>query len=146
MEKENGNLDKVLSMIKGIERKNLEIENYISDLNILSRTNLLKEISVDIIKNSELFQELHIECKDIEVAKDEKKNIIATNFIEEIILKIKNDPAKKIIFLREFLENFEDISQNDKNVILQSLKEKDDEDLNQEMSNLVNVFKIRDIE
>ncbi|MFX0188310.1 MAG: hypothetical protein ACFE8A_11315 [Candidatus Hodarchaeota archaeon] len=145
MEKENRKLDKVLSMIKGIERKNLEFENYISDLNILSRTNLLKEISVDIIKNSELFQDLHIECKDIEVAKDEQKNILVANFVEDIILKIKNDPAKKIIFLREFLDNFEDISQNDKNVILQSLKEKDDEELNQEMSNLVNVFKIRDI-
>ncbi len=146
MEKENGKLDKVLSMIKRIERKNLEFENYISDLNILSRTNLLKEISVDIIKNSELFQELHIECKDVKVAKDEKKNIRIANFVEDIILKIKNDPAKKIIFLREFLDNFENISQNDKNVILQSLKEKDDEELNQEMSNLVNVFKIRDIE
>jgi hypothetical protein len=137
MEKENRKLDKVLSMIKGIETKNLEFEDYISDLNILSRTNLLKEISVDIIRNSELFQE---------VAKDEQKNILPTDFVEDIILKIKKDPAKKIIFLREFLDNFKDISQNDKNVILQSLKEKDDGELNQEMSNLVYVFKLRDIE
>lgn len=135
MEKENRKLDKVLSMIKGIETKNLEFEDYISDLNILSRTNLLKEISVDIIRNSELFQE---------VAKDEQKNILPTDFVEDIILKIKKDPAKKIIFLREFLDNFKDISQNDKNVILQSLKDNSDEELNQEMSNLVQIFKKHD--
>jgi len=141
MEEEIGKLGKVLSMIKGIERNNLEFENYISNLNIYSRTNLLKEISFNIIKNSKLFQELNVDFKNVQVAKEKKEEILTNNFIEVTILKIRNNPMKKIIFLREFLDNLEDISQNDKDVILQSLKDKDEEELNQEMSNLVQIFK-----
>lgn len=144
MEEEIGKLGKVLSMIKGIERNNLEFENYISNLNIYSRTNLLKEISFNIIKNSKIFQELNIDCKNVLVAKEKKEEILTNNFIEVTILKIRNNPMKKIIFLREFLDNLEDVSQNDKDVILQSLKNKDDEELNQEMSNLVQIFKKHD--
>ncbi|TFG02197.1 MAG: hypothetical protein EU540_02025 [Promethearchaeota archaeon] len=144
MEEEIGKLGKVLSMIKGIERKNLEFENYISNLNIYSRTNLLKEISFDIIKNSKLFQGLNIDVRDVQVVKEKKEEILNNNFIEAIVLKIRNNPMKKIIFLREFLDNLEDISQNDKDVILQSLKDKEDEELNQELSNLVQIFKKHD--
>lgn len=144
MEEEIGKLGKVLSMIKGIERKNLEFENYISNLNIYSRTDLLKEISFNIIKNSKLFQGLNVDFRDVQVVKEKKEEILTNNFIEAIILKIRHNPMKKIIFLREFLDNLEDISQNDKDVILQSLKDKEDEELNQELSNLVQIFKKHD--
>ena len=144
MEEEIGKLGKVLSMIKGIERKNLEFENYISNLNIYSRTNLLKEISFNIIKNSKLFQGLNVDFRDVQVVKEKKEEILTNNFIEATILKIRHNPMKKIIFLREFLDNLEDISQNDKDVILQSLKDKEDEELNQELSNLVQIFKKHD--
>ncbi|TFG24742.1 MAG: hypothetical protein EU529_03360 [Promethearchaeota archaeon] len=144
MEEEIGRLGKVLSMIKGIERKNLEFENYISNLNIYSRTDLLKEISFNIIKNSKLFQGLNVDFRDVQVVKDKKEEILTNNFIEATILKIRNNPMKKIIFLREFLDNLKDISQNDKDVILQSLKDKEDEELNQELSNLVQIFKKHD--
>ena len=146
MEEKIGKLDKVLSMIKLIESRNLEFEHYVSNLNIYSRTNLLKEISFNIIKSSKLIQQLHVDNKNIQVAKEKVEDILPFNFIEITILKIKNNPTKKNIFLREFLDNFKDISQNDKNVILQSLKDKDDEELKQEMSNLVNIFKTQDSE
>ena len=141
MDEKIGNLDKILSMIKGIERKNLEFENYISNLNFFTRTNLLKEISFNIIKNSKIFQELNINNKNICLSKEEQKSILNNEFVEEIILKIKNYPTKKIIILREFLDNFKDISQNDKDVILQSLKDKDEAELHQELSYLVKIFK-----
>ena len=144
MEEEIGRLGKVLSMIKGIERKNLEFENYISNLNIYSRMDLLKEISFNIIKNSKLFQGLNVDFRDVQVVKEKKEEILTNNFIEATILKIRHNPMKKIIFLREFLDNLEDISQNDKDVILQSLKDKEDEELNQELSNLVQIFKKHD--
>jgi len=144
MEEEIGKLEKVLSMIKGIEEKNLEFDNFISNLNIYSRTNLLKEISFNIIKNSKLFQGLNVDFRDVHLIKEKKEEILTNNFIGATILKILNNPMKKIIFLREFLDNLEDISQNDKDVILQSLKDKDDENLNQELSNLVQIFKKHD--
>ncbi|MFX1394520.1 MAG: hypothetical protein ACFFAH_13220 [Promethearchaeota archaeon] len=141
MDEKISNLNKILSMIKGIERKNMEFENYISNLNFFTRTNLLKEISFDIIKNSKIFQDLNINTKNICVSKEEQKKILTNEFVEEIILKIKNYPTKKIIILREFLDNFKDISQNDKDVILQSLKDKDEAELNKEMSSFVKIFK-----
>jgi len=55
---EKGNLDKILSKIKGIEKKNIEFQKLISTLEIPSRNNMLKEISNDIIRNNKLFKEL----------------------------------------------------------------------------------------
>ena len=143
---EEGNLNKVLSMIKGIERKNSEFEDYLSHLKVLSRNKMLREISVNIIKNSKLFQELQVDSTRLCVAKEELENILLNNFIEELILKIKNDPTRKIIFLRDFLDHLEDVTQNDKIVILQSLEDKSIEELNQEMINLIKIFKIKDID
>lgn len=143
---EEGNLNKVLSMIKGIERKNSEFEDYLSHLKVLSRNKMLREISVNIIKNSKLFQELQVDSTRLCVAKEELENILLYNFIEELILKIKNDPTRKIIFLRDFLDHLEDVTQNDKIVILQSLEDKSIEELNQEMINLIKIFKIKDID
>lgn len=141
-----GNLNRVLSMIKGIERKNSEFEDYLSHLKVLSRNKMLREISVNIIKNSKLFQELQVDSTRLCVAKEELENILLYNFIEELILKIKNDPTRKIIFLRDFLDHLEDVTQNDKIVILQSLEDKSIEELNQEMINLIKIFKIKDLD
>ncbi len=120
---EKGNLDKILTKIKGIEKKNVEFQKLISTLEIPSRNNMLKEISNDIIKNNKLFKELQVETSGIIVAKDEIENISNYNLIEEIVLKIQNNPTKKIIFLQEFLSKMEGISENDKNVLLQSLND-----------------------
>ena len=51
---EEGKLNSILSMIKGIERKNLEFEKFLSNLKILSRNKMLREISFNIIKNNKL--------------------------------------------------------------------------------------------
>ncbi len=143
---EEGNLSKILNMIKGIERKNADFEDYLSQLKIQSRNKMLREISFNIIRNSKLFQELQVDSKGLCVAKEELENILIYNFIEEINLKIQSNPNKKIIFLRDFLDRLEYISPNDKNVILQSLVDKNIEDLNQEMKNLIKIFKIKDLD
>ena len=143
---EEGNLNNVLSMIKGIERKNLEFENFLSNLKISSRNKMLREISFNIIKNNKLLKELQVDRKGMRVAKEELENILTKNFIEETIFKVQNNPSKKVIFLRDFLDHLEDVSPTDKNVILQSLEEKASEDLNLEMLNLVKIFKIKDLD
>lgn len=142
---EKGNLDKILSKIKGIEKKNVEFQKLISTLEIPSRNNMLKEISNDIIKNNKLFKELQVETTGIIVAKDEIENISHYNLIEEIILKIQNNPSKKIIFLQEFLNKMEDISENDKGVLLQSLNDEkiEIEELKEKMLSLANIFNLK---
>ncbi len=142
---EKGNLDKILSMIKGIEKKNIEFQKLISTIEIPSRNNILKEISNDIIKNNKLFKELQVEITGIIVAKEEIENISNYNLIEEIVLKIQNNPSKKIIFLREFINKMEDISENDKGVLLQSLNDEkiDIEELKEKMLSLANIFNLK---
>ena len=142
---EKGNLDKILSKIKGIEKKNVEFQKLISTLEIRSRNNMLKEISNDIIKNNKLFKELQVETTGIIVAKEEIENISNYNLIEEIVLKIQNIPSKKIIFLREFINKMEDISENDKGVLLQSLNDEkiEIEELKEKMLSLANIFNLK---
>ncbi len=142
---EKGNLDKILSKIKGIEKKNVEFQKLISTLEIPSRNNMLKEISNDIIKNNKLFKELQVETTGIIVAKDEIENISHYNLIEEAVLKIQNNPSKKIIFLQEFLNKMEGISENDKSVLLQSLNDEkiDIEELKEKMLSLANIFNLK---
>ena len=142
---EKGNLDKILSKIKGIEKKNVEFQKLISTLEIPSRNNMLKEISNDIIKKNKLFKELQVETTGIIVAKEEIENISNYNLIEEIVLKIQNIPSKKIIFLREFINKMEDISENDKDVLLQSLNDEkiEIEELKEKMLSLANIFNLK---
>ncbi|MBD3337817.1 MAG: hypothetical protein GF353_01825 [Candidatus Lokiarchaeota archaeon] len=144
---EKKKLLKVLSMIKGIEKKNQEFENYLTSLDIPSRNKILKEISISIIKNSKLFKESQLNNERMILSKEELDRISKNNFIEEIILKIQNSPSKKVLYLREFLNQFEDISSNDKDVLLQSLKDenKDINEIHQEMESLVEIFKLKDL-
>ncbi len=141
---EKANLEKIRSMIKGIEKKNTEFQQYLSNVKILSRNNILKEISYDIIKNNKLFQKLQVGSNGVYVTKQEIKKTSNYNFIEEIISKIQNNPTKKIIFLREFLNKIEGISENDKDVILQSLSNEkiETEELKEKILTLANIFKL----
>ena len=140
---ERGNKEKIIEMIKAIENKNSEMEEYISNLSILSRNDMLKKIMQDIIINNSILQELiGTETQIISSEEIEKKS--SDYIIESYIMKIKKDPHKKVIFLREFLELFQDrISEKDKEVILKSLKdEKNEEKLREEMISLANVFNL----
>lgn len=140
---ERGNKEKILEMIKAIETKNSEMEDYISNLSILTRNDMLKEITRDIINNNSLLQELiGTEDKIISTEKTEKTSF--DYVIEGFINKIQKEPYKKVIFFREFLELFQDrISEKDKEVILKSLKdEKNDEKLRERMVSLASIFKL----
>jgi len=54
---EKDKLDETLSNIKSIDKKNLEIEKNLSELPILSRKEMLIEITNDIIKQHKILHE-----------------------------------------------------------------------------------------
>ncbi|NVM34101.1 MAG: hypothetical protein HWN81_00800 [Candidatus Lokiarchaeota archaeon] len=140
---ERGNKEKIIEMIKAIENKNSEMEEYISNLSILSRNDTLKKITQDIINNNSLLQELIGAETQVISSKEIEKN--SSEFIIECYIdKIQEDPYKKVIFLREFLGLFQErISEIDKEVILKSLKdEKNEEKLREEMISLANIFRL----
>ncbi|MHA2394773.1 MAG: hypothetical protein ACXAEX_22820 [Promethearchaeota archaeon] len=134
-------MDKILDMIKDIENKNSEIEKFISSLSVLSRNETLKEIMNDIINKNSVLQEIEKSKGDyLHGGLKEQVNKLE-NMVESYILKIQENPTKKIIYLREFLENFISISSSDKDVIINSLKDENDENkLKEKMTSLVNIF------
>ncbi len=138
---EGGNKDKILRMIDEIEKKNSEIENYISSLAILTRNESLKEIMKDIIEKNNILQEIEGSKRPhLHTIIDEKTSFLREK-VDNFLSKIQENPAKKIIYLREFLDNFESISKNDKEVILNSLQdEKNKDKLKEKMTSLVTIF------
>ena len=138
---ERGNKDEILNMIQEIEKKKSEIEESLSKLSILSRNETLKNIMNNIIKSNSILQEIQ-QSKGERLHKEVKEPVnTLQNLVENYISKIQETPTKKIIYLREFLEIFPLISNNDKDVIINSLKdEKNKEKLREKMNSLVNIF------
>ena len=138
---EKGNKDDILNMIDEIEKKNSEIENYLSSLSILTREETLKEIMNKIIEKNSILQEIEkSKGEHLHIGAKEQVNKLQ-DLVENFILKIQDKPTKKIIYLREFLENFPSISNNDKDVIIKSLKdEKNKDKLKEKMMSLVEIF------
>ncbi len=140
---ERGVKEKIIEMIKAIENKNSQMEKYISNLSILSRNEMLKRITQDIIDNNSILQEIIGTKTQVISSKDIGKSS-SEIIIEKYINKIQEDPYKKVIFLRDFLGLFQErISEIDKEVILKSLKdEKNEEKLREEMLSLANIFNL----
>ena len=141
---ERGTKEKILDMIEEMEEKNSQIEKYISSLSILSRKDILKEISQDIINNNPLLQEI-IGIKGKIISGDNQEKINSDDdIIDNILGKIQENPHKKVFFLNEYLDLFQDqISEKDKEVILKSLRyEKNEEKLKEGMLSLANIFNL----
>jgi hypothetical protein len=140
---ERANLKKILSMIKGIEKKTSEMESFLLNLPILSRKKMLKQIYGDTLKNNKYLQESALSKEKVSKIEGNKDSLLIENIIDKIISNIKEKPSKKVIYLKEFLKFFQEISANDKNVILQSLKDKDPTELEKQMASLTKIFNLK---
>ena len=138
---EKGNKQKILNMIKEIEDKNSNFEKFLSNLPILSRNEMLKEIMNNIIETNKVLQEIE-DSQESHVHSDEMQDRTEIhNIVFGYISKIQENPTKKIIYLREFLDNFPSISSADKDVILNSLNDEvSTEPLKKKMDSLVDIF------
>lgn len=136
-------VEKTLSLLKDINEKNLKIEELLSDMAISSRNDLLRDISRNIIENNPLIKEhgfpSDIACNSL----TSDPNAISVNLLlDNLISNIEKNPSKKVIYLRAFLDKFRDISDQDKKVIIQSVKEENANELKVKMLSLINVFKL----
>ena len=141
MEREN--ILKTLSLIEDFEQKNVMIDEILSNLPISSRNELLQEITRDIIEQNSIIKE-HGFAKentcDPESSNHENSSIDL--LIDNLVSNIQKNPSKKVLFLRLFLERFRDISDQDKNVIIQSIKDEDSKGLKEKILSILKVFKL----
>ena len=134
---------KILSIIKDIENKNGEMEEFLSNLTITSRNDLLKEITNDLIEKSSIIKEHGFSKENICVSESVSPELISiSSIIDNLVSNIQKNPSKKVLYLRLFLDRFHDISDQDKNVLIQSVKDEASEGLKEKMLSLINVFKL----
>ena len=141
MEKQQ--IEKILSKIRIIENENVELDQIISEMEIPNRDKILEEILLDIIRSNLLFQSLDISQEILSKSKVTEPESVQT-VINNLLSSIKKMPSKKVIFLRSFLERFEEISEQDKNVILQSLKDDDYDEIKGKVFSLISAFKLKE--
>ena len=139
---ERGKINNVLSMIKVIEEKNADLEKLLANFSLLSRKKMLEEITQDIIKNNEIMKKMGVNQTIMSKSEPEKEPHIIEIYIENTILEIKEKPSNQVIILREFLDRLSDISDNDKNVMLQTLKDSSSEDIKEKLLSLTKIFKL----
>jgi hypothetical protein len=141
MEREK--IDEALSILKDIDEKNLKIEELLSDMSISSRNDLLRDITRDIIEKNNLIKEHGLSNEFTCEPKSSDPEVISINsLLENLVSNVEKNPSKKVIYLRLFLDRFHDISDQDKNVIIQSVKEEDTKGLKEKIISLINVFKL----
>ena len=139
---EKKKFSEISRMIKGIEKKNLELEDKLSEFSVLSRKNMLKEITQNIIKNSEIMKQMNVN-QDLIMPHDEEEPLFIQAIVDSTITEIEKNPTKKVILLKELLNRMPDISVNDQNVIIQSLKDEEVEKLKEKILSLVKIFKLQ---
>ena len=97
---ERGIKDEILNMIKDIEKKNSEIDKYLSGLSFLSRNKTIKDIMSNIIENNSILQEIEKSKGDyLHLRVNDQANKLH-DLVESFISKIQDTPTKKIIYLR----------------------------------------------
>ena len=136
---EKKKFSEISRMIKGIEKKNLELEDKLSEFSVLSRKNMLKEITQNIIKNSEIMKQMNVN-QDLIMPHDEEEPLFIQAIVDSTITEIEKNPTKKVILLKELLNRMPDISVNDQNVIIQSLKDEEVEKLKEKILSLVKIL------
>ena len=141
MEREN--ILKTLALIADFEQKNTEIDEILSILPISSRSELLQEISLDIIKKNSIINEYGLTKENICDPESSKQEISSIDLlVDNLISDIQKHPSKKVVYLRLFLDKFQDISDQDKNVVIQSIKDEDSKTLKEKIFSILKVFKL----
>ncbi|TFF98449.1 MAG: hypothetical protein EU547_01475 [Promethearchaeota archaeon] len=119
-----------------------DLKDGVSQLSIITREELVSEIYNDIImKHHPLFKDKEIVGKKGH-SKGEDAPPTDKEFVKTIISNLKKNPAKKVIYLKQFLDNLSDISESDKKVVLKSLESIDIGELEDKMKSLIEIFQL----
>jgi len=125
------------SKIKNINNQYSDFFASLDELEIPSRDALIEDIYHEILLKNELLTEIkHLNIKTIITLEKEQ-------IFEQILSQIKSNPNKKDNYIKEFLDLFEDISPQDKKVMLVSFLKLSEQELKEQMANLLTLFKFK---
>ena len=135
---------RILSLIEDFEHKNVEIDEILSNLPIFSRNELLQEITRDIIEQNSIIKEHGFPKENICYPESLNQEVSSINLlIDNLVSTIQKNPSKKVLYLRGFLDRFQDISDQDKKVVIQSIKDEDSKGLKEKILSILKVFKLK---
>lgn len=127
----------ILSKIKNINNQYSDFFDSLDELDNPSKDALIEDIYNNILLKNDFFSEFtQISSKTI--MKLEKEQIF-----ERIISQINNNPNQKDIYIQQFLEFFEDISPQDKKVMIQSFLKLNEQELSDQMISLMSILKFK---
>lgn len=130
-------LDTILSMLQKIKAQDEELVMFLSQNCELTRDQILEGISQTIVNNR--LSDLGFSQDDICSTDIKKREFEHT--IDQIVANVEQDPSKKVLYLRDFFDLFEEISEQDKNVMLQSFKGVKLEDLKSKMHSFAKMLR-----
>lgn len=127
----------ILSKIKNINSQYSDFFTSLDELIIPSKDALIEDIYNNILLKNDFFSEF-TQISNKTIMKLEKDQLF-----ERIISQIKSNPDKKTIYIQQFLDSFEDISPQDKKVMIQSFLKLDEQSLRDQMTSLMSIFKFK---
>lgn len=127
----------ILSKIKNINSQYSDFFTSLDELVIPSKDALIEDIYNNILLKNDFFSEF-TQISNKTIMKLEKDQLF-----ERIISQIKSNPDKKTIYIQQFLDSFEDISPQDKKVMIQSFLKLNEQELTSSMSSLMSIFKFK---
>ena len=137
-------IDKALSLINDLDEKRKEIHSVLSEMALSSRLDLLEEITKDVLDKNVTLQEMGYTKEKVKASESDGESESQTimNIIDNLISNIKTNPSIKIIYIKLFLDRFHEISDQDKNAILQDVKDLDPEKLKEKLLPLISIFEL----
>ena len=137
-------IDKALSLINDMDEKRKEIHSLLSEMTVSSRLDLLEEITKDVLDKDVVLQEMGYTQEKVKASESDGENESQTimNIIDNLISNIKTNPSIKIIYIKLFLDRFHEISDQDKNAILQDVKDLDPDKLKEKLLPLISIFEL----
>lgn len=130
----------ILSQIKNITRSYDEFFKSLSGFEIPFRDAMIEDIYHKILFNNKIYSDA--EGLESDLAKIKKPvRFEKEQYFERMLSQISGNPKKKGLYIQEFLNSFEDISDADKKVILNSFLKIEGEAIKVQMENLMSTFK-----
>ncbi len=137
-------VDKAVSLINDLNEKRKEIHSLLSEIAVSSRLDLIEEIAKDVLDKNIALQEMGYKQEKVKAseANGESESQTIMNIIDNLISNIKTNPSIKIIYIKLFLDRFHEISDQDKNAILQDVKDLDPDKLKEKLLPLISIFEL----